>query len=77
MSDLTEDSLRHILDDKLGPVSKDISDIRLSLYGKDGRSGMVGDINAIKTTWNIIKWMAGAGAFGFIFNVIDYLFEVL
>ena len=46
---LTEDSLRQILGDQLNPMRDDLRAIRESLYGHDGRGGVVADLADTKT----------------------------
>ena len=43
------------------PVVEDVAGHRKTLYGDDGRGGLVNDVSGIKTTGRIVKWFAGIG----------------
>lgn len=48
---------------KLEQVHDDTRDIKKTLFGPDGRNGMVKDINDMKTGIYIFRWIAGTGFF--------------
>ena len=51
------------LDDKLAPITRDINGHEVTLYGKEGRNGLVGDVRDMKTGIGIFKWLAGTSFF--------------
>lgn len=58
LSDMKEDIKDHI-DVRMRPVTDDIVAMRLTLYGQEGRNGIVGDVNDLKTSGRIMKWFVG------------------
>lgn len=44
-----------------GHIDTNINPLKLTLYGVDSRNGVVGDVNDIKTTMSILKWIAHSG----------------
>ncbi len=43
------------------PVKEKVDEHDILFNGKDGRSGIVVDINTIKTSGRNLKWLAGGG----------------
>ncbi len=77
MSEITKQDLldfkadiKDHISDKLDPITEDINGHQITLYGKEGRNGLVGDVNNIKNSGKIFKWIAagglGTGATGWI-----------
>ena len=60
LMDFKTDIKDHI-SDKLDPIVEDINGHQVTLYGKDNRGGLVGDVNNIKNSGKIFKWVAGSG----------------
>ena len=68
-------AIKEHISDKLEPIHDDIKNHALTLYGKEGRNGLVGDVNAIKTTGKTFKWVAGTGFFAGASKWIHYFFK--
>ena len=70
MSDLTradliefKEDIKEHLDNKVDPIIADQKAMKLSLYGREGRNGVVGDVNDLKASRRFMKWLGG-GALG-------------
>jgi|GEM_PF-5881437 len=68
-------SLKEHISDKLDPINNDLEGHSATLYGKDGRDGLVADVNTIKTTGLAFKWIAGSGFFAGISKWIHEFFK--
>ena len=51
------------IDLRLAPMTEDINGHQVTLYGKEGRNGLVGDVNDMKNSGRNLKWLAGTGLF--------------
>ncbi len=71
LAEMKADIKEHI-SDKLDPIVRDINGVKVTLYGKEGRNGLVGDVNAIK---NSGKWVKGIAGAGFVGGVSKWLHE--
>ena len=60
-NNITHADLRQFRKDLKSDFDEAVNPIRLTLYGADGREGVVGDVNAIKTSGAMVKWLAGSG----------------
>ena len=60
LRDFQEDIKSHITD-KLAPIHTTQKMQHTTLYGKEGRNGLVGDVNDMKSTGRNIKWIASLG----------------
>ena len=69
--DLKNDLKDHI-DLKMGPVVTEVNGMKVSLYGREGRNGLVRDVNDIK---NSGKWLKAIAGTGFIGGVSKWLHE--
>ena len=54
-------NIKQHISDKMEPVTKDINGHQITLYGKEGRNGLVGDVNDMKAGIGLFKWLAGTG----------------
>jgi len=64
MSEITKEDLKETENNilkSLEPFTKEINGIKLTLYGPDGRAGVVGDVNNIKTSAKLFKGIAIGG----------------
>ena len=56
---------------------KFIDKVETTFHGKDGRNGIVADIQILKTEWrtakNLLNWVAGGSLLTFIVGVINLL----
>jgi len=61
--DLTDamNGVKDHIDLKIKPIADDVDEHKILLTGKDGRSGLVGDVNDMKNSGRIVKWLAGGG----------------
>jgi len=80
MTDITKTDLIELKDDikdhidmKIQPIIEDIKGHDKVLFGKDGRNGVVGDVNNIKASGRTIKWIAGGGLFSGLSGWINKL----
>jgi len=73
LAEFKADIKEHI-SDKLDPIVRDINGVKVTLYGKEGRNGLVGDVNAIKTSG---KWMKAIAGTGFIGGVSKWVAELV
>jgi hypothetical protein len=73
-ADLIElkNDLKDHIDLKMGPVVTEVNGMKVSLYGREGRNGLVRDMNDIK---NSGKWMKAIAGTGFIGGVSKWLHE--
>ena len=46
-----------------------------TLYGVEGRNGLVGDVRDIRTTASVLKWVSGGGLFAAVSAWISKLNE--
>jgi len=74
LNDSRDQIIEHI-NIKLEPITKEINGMKLTLYGKDGRSGVVADVNDMKTSAKGIKWLAGIGVFSGMSSWIHRIFN--
>ncbi len=58
---VTKDDLNALGDRLTAHIDKSVDPLRLTLYGAEGSTGIVGSVNAGKTTVEIIKYVAGTG----------------
>jgi len=61
------------IDDRLAPLIKVAESHGKTLYGMDGRNGIVGDVSDLRTTGRILKWLLGLSGIswlGTVFNSI-------
>jgi hypothetical protein len=58
-----KNDIKDHIDIKLEPITDDINGHQITLYGKEGRNGLVGDVNDIKSSGRWVKWLAGGGLF--------------
>jgi len=68
-------SIKEHISDKLDPISENLQGHSATLYGKDGRNGLVGDVTTIKTTGLAFKWIAGSGFFAGISKWIHEFYK--
>jgi len=64
MTQITKEDLKETENNILNgiaPVTKDIKEIKLTLYGRESREGLVGDVNNLKNSAKWVKWLAGGG----------------
>lgn len=73
--DRMETNIKDHIDLKLAPITKDIDGHELTLYGRGGRAGLVGDVNEIKTSGKWIKGIAGTGFVGGISKWVHEFFK--
>jgi len=59
-----EQNMKEYIKDSVGYISKDVADMKRTLYGKEGRNGVVGDVNDLKASRRIFKWFIGLGSSG-------------
>ena len=65
LRDGVKEDMREHVGMKVGSIEKDIEAQKLTLYGKEGRNGVVGDITEMKSDAKWVKIIAaaiGAGA---------------
>ena len=76
-ADLIElkNDLKDHIDLKLNPHVQDINGIKVTLYGKEGRNGLVRDVNDIKNSGTWIKAIAGTGFIGGVSKWLHELFR--
>jgi hypothetical protein len=55
------DSIKEHVNTKISPIEKMLEKHDLSLYGKDGRNGIVDDVSQIKTRNKLLMWIASIG----------------
>jgi len=55
----SENRIKEYISNKLDPITKGINGHQVTLYGKEGRTGLVGDVNDMKTGVGLFKWLAG------------------
>ena len=56
-----KNDIKEHINNKVSPVVYDVSAIKSTLYGKEGRGGIVGDVRDIKASARLVKWIAGGG----------------
>ena len=76
-ADLLEmkNDLKDHIDLKLEPVVTAVNGMKVSLYGKEGRNGLVRDVNDIKNSGKRIKAIAGTGFIGALSKWLHELFK--
>lgn len=70
-----KDDLKEHIGDKVDPLCERIDKMAATLYGREGRNGVVGDLNQIKGSTTAIKWFAGLGGVGGIWATIQSLWK--
>ena len=55
------EGIKEHIDLKIKPIADDVDEHKVLLTGKSGRGGLVGDVNDIKTSGRIFKYIAGGG----------------
>jgi hypothetical protein len=60
------DNIKEHIDLRVKPLSEDVAEQKVVLHGTDGRKGLVGDMNTVKTTHRNIRWAAAGGFAGII-----------
>jgi len=60
IENLKADIKEHI-DLRLEPIVTDVNGHKITLYGKDGRNGVVKDVNDMKGGFKMVKWVASSG----------------
>ena len=55
----SENRIKEYISNKLDPITKGINGQQVTLYGKEGRNGLVGDVKDMKTGVGLFKWLAG------------------
>jgi hypothetical protein len=55
------DDIKGHISDKLKPIEEKVNGHNATLYGKEGRNGVVGDLNQMKGSGKVMKWFAGIG----------------
>ena len=70
MSDLTradlaefKEDIKEHLDNKVDPIIAEQQAMKTTLFGREGRNGLVGDVNDLKASRRFLKWLGG-GALG-------------
>ena len=59
----SENRIKEYIGDKLAPITSDINGHQITLYGKEGRNELVGDVRDMKTGVGTFKWLAGTSCF--------------
>jgi hypothetical protein len=76
-ADLIElkNDLKDHIDLKMGPVVTEVNGMKVLLYGREGRNGLVRDVNDIKNSGKWIKAIAGTGFIGGVSKWLHELFR--
>jgi hypothetical protein len=56
-----ENNIKAHIDSNLAPIKKYMDEKDLILLGPDRRSGLIGEVNDIKSGIKVFKWIAGSG----------------
>ena len=54
-----EQNMKEFIDMAVRPVASDVAAMKLTLYGKEGRNGVVGDVTDLKASRRAFKWFVG------------------
>ena len=70
-----ERNMKSYIDLAVKPVANDVASMKLTLYGKEGRNGVVGDVTDLKASRRVIKWVIGLFGSGGLFAGVASWFK--